>query len=492
MTIQVKEMKDFITEIRKRKTEDLLLELSELSIKMFHSETPHMKNLQIDIGQNGFWKTREVLLTTWDILNIEYLSIKNSNDYRDSKRKVSIGELVNLYRGYDNNKKDLEYLKYESLDVVFRTILGMTAEQFQYQDLNQYYERFNRNYHILVAAKNFEHRNILDVAAATNNVFGYEISDYLSVLLMVYWLCTKDPEPLSAPESVYRNKDVTVFTKNNISKFVQYYSCSYEDLRKSSLGKQLLYAKPFIKTDRHNKYVACSLSVVAMLLSNGLYWLVRDYYQTIGSQSFPNKFGLLFEDYIKDLASRYCSTKEWNVIPQGKTKGADFIFDFGKIRLLIESKSSLLKLDGKQQIPNLQSVNTFFERNIKESYTQLNESFSKYSDMGNSPIAKIILLYDEFSNTSTIEHSMMDIFQNDNSCFIMTIRQFEILLFLHQNDTDKCSSVFQSIAESIKQNGERKSIDKIYNELGIYKNPHFQGDMDYFTKQLEHFKANMK
>ena len=128
-------MKDFIAEIRKIRTDELILELSKLSIQMFQSETRHMKNLPIQVNQFGIWKNKEVLLTAWDILNVEFLSIKNSNDYRDSKQKSSIGELINLYRGYENAQNDLEYLKDGSLNEVFRTVLGMTAEQFQYQNL---------------------------------------------------------------------------------------------------------------------------------------------------------------------------------------------------------------------------------------------------------------------------------------------------------------------------------------------------------------------
>ena len=146
-------MKDFIAEIRKIRTDELILELSELSIQMFQSETRHMKNLPIQVNQFGVWQNKEVLLTAWDILNVEFLSIKNSNDYRDSKQKSSIGELINLYRRYENAQKDLEYLKDGSLNEVFRTILGMTAEQFQYQNFEYFFERFNRNYYILVASK---------------------------------------------------------------------------------------------------------------------------------------------------------------------------------------------------------------------------------------------------------------------------------------------------------------------------------------------------
>ena len=117
--------------------------------------------------------------------------------------------------------------------------------------------------------------------------------------------------------------------------------------------------------------------LVAMMVGNGLYWLVRDYYFKQGTQKFVNAFGLLFEDYIKDLALNYCETSEYKVLSAGAKKGADFLFDFGMLQLLVESKSSLLKLDAKQQVPNMESTNTFFNRTISEAYTQLNSSYEE-------------------------------------------------------------------------------------------------------------------
>lgn len=63
------------------------------------------------------------------------------------------------------------------------------------------------------------------------------------------------------------------------------------------------------------------------------------------------------------------------------------------LQLLVESKSSLLKLDAKQQVPNMESTNTFFNRTISEAYTQLNSSYEELKGKIEIPIIKIILLY---------------------------------------------------------------------------------------------------
>ena len=99
-------MKDFVSEIKKINTDGLIYKFSEISIDMF-------KKVQC-----------------WDIPNIAFLSVKESNDYRHADKVSSVGQLVDLYREYDNEHSAAESIK-NAADGVFRVVLGMTAEQFQ-------------------------------------------------------------------------------------------------------------------------------------------------------------------------------------------------------------------------------------------------------------------------------------------------------------------------------------------------------------------------
>lgn len=483
-------MSNFISEIKKIKTDKLIYELSSISIEMYNDSVSYTKKIPIMTKQFGCYKKKEVLLTAWDIPSIEYLSITNSNDYRNCDTITSLPGFINAYRKYENDHSASQIIKNSDTNGVFRTVLGMTSEQFQFQNTNLIFEKLNRNYHILVAAENYAHRKELDVTAAVQSTFRFSAEDYLAISLLVFWLCSKYPDPLSTPENIYNKKDSTIFTKENITKFVEYYSCTYDDLRKSSLQKQCLYSKPFIHTKRHNLYLSSSIFLVVFLLGNGLYWLVRDYYKN-DKQKFPNAFGLLFEDYIKELASTYCKSTEWQVIQQGDKKGADFIFKFDSLQMIVESKSSMLRLDVKQQVPNLNSVNTFFDNTIKKSYKQLNNSYEQLKNNVETPTIKIILLYDEFSNTAIIEQSMSEIFEKDLNCFIMTIRQLEILLFLHKYDTIKFNLIINKIIESIDLESRNKNFDAIYNELSIFENPHLNDNLNYVEHILQHFANNL-
>lgn len=150
-----------------------------------------------------------------------------------------------------------------------------------------------------------------------------------------------------------------------------------------------------------------------------------------------------------------------------------------------------LQLDVKQQVPNLKSAKTFFDRTISEAYEQLNSSFQQLGSNVNVPILKIILLYDQFSNTSIIELSKSDIFEKDLLCFVMTIRELEILLYLHRNDKAKEEQVLKKLLDSARQDGLRQNIGTIFQELSIYQNPHLDGEMDYFSKILEPLERNI-
>ena len=483
-------MRDFISEIKKINTDGLIYKFSEISIEMF-KKNQYMRKVERPVIRYGRNQKLIVQLSAWDIPNIAFLSVKESNDYRHADKVSSVGQLVDLYREYDNEHSATESIK-NAADGVFRVVLGMTAEQFQYQNLWWIYEKFNRDYYILLAGKNFEHRSKIDTNAAVKEVFGCSVDDYIAILLMIFWLCSQHPDPLSAPESLYCRKENTILTTENITKFIGYYSCDYKELREDSLGKQLLYSKPFIKTQRYGVYLAVSMYLVSMMVGNGLYWLVRDYYFKQGTQKFVNAFGLLFEDYIKDLAMNYCEPTEWSVLSTGSKKGADFLFDFGVLQILVESKSSLLKLDVKQQVPNLKSVKTFFDHTISEAYAQLNSSYEQLNGKVDVPVIKIILLYDEFSNAAIIELSKSEIFEKDPLCFVMTIRELEMLLYLHHNDKIKEKQILNRLLDSIKLDGLHKNIGAIYEELSIHENPHLDWKMDYFSKMMKHFENNLQ
>ena len=196
-------MKNFISEIKKINTDGLIYEFSKISIDMF-AKLECARDVELPpILRYGKMQRPIVQLLAWDFPNIAFLSVKESNDYRHASRVSTVGQLIDLYREYDNKHSAAESIKNADADGLFRVLLGMTAEQFLYQNWRWIFEKFNRDYYILLAATDFEHREQIDTNTVVKDVLGYSADDYIAILLMVFWLCSKHPDPLSAPENLY-------------------------------------------------------------------------------------------------------------------------------------------------------------------------------------------------------------------------------------------------------------------------------------------------
>ena len=68
-------MKNFISQIKKIPTDELIFNLSEKSISMF-VKGDYLMPINIPAIHYGQKKTLTITLTAWDILDIEFLSIK--------------------------------------------------------------------------------------------------------------------------------------------------------------------------------------------------------------------------------------------------------------------------------------------------------------------------------------------------------------------------------------------------------------------------------
>jgi len=122
---------------KKIKTDNLIYAFSEISIDMFKNNE-FAKDIELLITRYGKHKKMITKLSAWDIQNIVFLSVKNSNDYRQADKICSLERLVHLYRQYENEHSYLTSVKTTTDYNVFHLILGMTAEQFQFQRLDGY------------------------------------------------------------------------------------------------------------------------------------------------------------------------------------------------------------------------------------------------------------------------------------------------------------------------------------------------------------------
>lgn len=497
---KVSGMKNFISFIKEYATRDFIYFFAELSIEMFKKQ---MKlpieslncclSFPLDIIQHGFLHRQvSVMLSAWDIHAMAYLSIKESTDYRKKMIQADeVSKVVNLYRGYENEHSGSEFLRDAELQDVYKYLAGITYEQFKFQNISWIMQNFNRNYHMLIGSDKIYREKIVSVDEITQKTFGLNADELLAVELIILWLCSQHADILSAPEELYRKKDETILTKENIQKILEYYTVTYDEVRESIIGKQIFYSKPFVLTDRKNEYIAISHYLVWMLIGDGLYWLVRDYYlKNDGGQRFVNTFGEMFEQYFEDIADIYLRKNAWNKIPEQKKKSADYFMEFEDAVFLFELKSGLLGIGAKQQNPSIQQIDRFSDRNIREAYQQLKNSEEEYQ--GEKPVIKIFLLYECMTNTQLIMSSIPEIFEIDSRCYIMTIEDLEMMLATYKNDYEKFRKVVNDMIDNQNNSAHFESVLKVLNTHGAIGNMHFIGERDYFSKIMKKLEIQLK
>lgn len=492
-------MKDFISFIKEYSTRDFIYYFAEESISIFNSQLKlpakdlrSNKTFSIDAVLHGFiHKKVEVMLSAWDINALAYLSIMNANDYRKKiMQKQEAGIVVNRYRGYENEHSESEYLKNAKLADIFKFLMGMTYEQFKYQNPAWTFQSFNRNYHILIGSKTIHREKIVDINEITKELFGLTTDELLTVELIILWLCSKHPDPLSAPEQIYRKKASSILTRENLEKVIRYYSVSYNEVRESQLRKQIFYRKPFVITQKTREIIAVNFYLVQMMMADGLYWLIRDYYQEHNwGLKFINAFGEMFEDYFEEIASLYLPKKAWYKIPEQKKKSADYFVEMDEAIFLFELKSGLLGIGAKQQVPDIQQIDKFYNRNIREAYEQLRESEQEYG--GDKPVIKVFLLYENMTNTQIIMSSIPEIFVEDRRCYIMTIEDLEMMLATYKNDRIKFNKIVKMLAENETSSIHYESVLKVLNDYEAIGNMHFIGERDYYGKIMKRLEVEL-
>lgn len=492
-------MKDFVRYVKNYSTRDFIYFFSEVSIELYkkqlnapEAELRCSTIFPLNAIQHGFIHRQvPVMLSAWDIQDMVYVSIVNANDYRkEIMTREKAGAVVNLYRGYEKEHSNSEYIKDAKLPDIFKFMMGMTYEQFKYQNLAWTYQSFSRNYHILLGSSKINRDEIININEITKELFGLSADEYLTNLLYLLWLCSERPDPLGAEDVLYKHGTNSILTKENLKKIADYHSATYDDVRKSPIQKQLFYSKPFVITQKNKETIMVSMYLVQMLFADCLYWLIRDYYYINGKGTgFINAFGTMFEEYFTELAEIYLAEGIWHKIPEHEKKSADFFVEFEEVVFLFELKSGLLGIKAKQQAPDVQQIDTFYKRNILEAYEQLKISEMEYQ--GQKQVIKIFLLYESMTNTQIAMSSIPEIFVDDTRCYIMTIEDLEMMLATYKNDQEKFAKVVKILLDNQNSNTQVTSVLHVLNDCDAVGDMHFIEDRDYFMKIAKRMECEL-
>lgn len=116
----------------------------------------------------------------------------------------------------------------------------------------------------------------IDMESILQKVLGMSVDEYLYIVVAIFGL-------------VMRNIDVSEFAKTGkgidfldiehykIARVFELYTANYEEIRTSPLEQNIFLAKPIVKTDK-GRYIIHNSYLVLKILSDGLYWVIRNYY----------------------------------------------------------------------------------------------------------------------------------------------------------------------------------------------------------------------
>ena len=423
-------------------------------------------------------KKQVVIANGWVLLDLAYYVIKHSNDYR-GKATVSGEELAALIsvvtaRFQRWEHEELERIKLNSdinVDLMFY-LWGFSGEQFKFQKLKNCFDTASRELYILLECG----KRIgisTDVAGLILSETGLEWNEVLAFIFLAWFQSTQDAFLLGVKNKINWDEQ---FTYDKYCSLLKRYTTTYDEVRKDSyhLGRQQLYTKPYIQTQK-GAIISVNTYLNLFLYEHCLLWIVRDYYNRSQNQQFTSEFGLCFEEYFREILSRYLNEADYQRVPEAPAKRADWRITLGNIKILVEQKSSFLSLLVKQQEADIEKYKEYCTKYIFKALKQLENTEVFYND---GKYIKIILLYEEYLKSEMLD----DIFrlsgcevQDDGYYWLITIPEMEMLLsFYHSDPHGFYGLIEEKIELETKKSKDGRSIEQLLNSRSILDNTHLE------------------
>ncbi len=469
---------DLNSMLRKYRLDDLLLNISIESSSFFKSS--YTSSLGFGIRYDSYTlisqNTRKVshpsvYITGWNLIDLSYKAILATNDFRG----ISVPDnnhiylLISLLTEANTKAEETRiqgFDKSSNSDMMIY-VWGFFGEQRRIQHPATVFDSVVRDLYILFDIANDDKE--INVNNAIIEEIGVPYNSVITALYLLWFGSTASPNVSDLEKNIIWNDSLK---KDDFSKILKYYTTDYYEVRKSPLGRQILYTKPFIKTQR-GQIISVNCFLNLFLYEHCILWLARNHYRN--SQKFVDHFGLWFEKYFYELLCEYVEESCFEKIPEALKKRADWCIHLGNYDILLEQKSALLPLDVKQQESCISSTKAYITRNIIKAINQLDATEKA---LCNSKYIKIILLYEDY-----IEPEIIDsIFYlpecsitNDNYYWILTIDEMESLLYTYYNDITVFDSIMQNKIQLEKSHStDGRSISKIMQMYSISENHHLK------------------
>ncbi len=405
-------------------------------------------SLESEAASPGFFRTRikKTFISSYN-LDSEYITIAPWHRIR-----LAYEAVMRLHQNADKTSKStINKDKYFSLAIKLMKLMGLedalTAKpyistkeyglryfqfnttSFHYLNYHLFWESIKRDYYIFSCDRSFNEY----VNTIIKEETGLDLDAFIFITFFLAIL-TSEQSTFTKTELQEQIKWDERIQFDSLLRVMNIYSSRYHEICEAKVKESILQIKPYIQMNE-DLYACVDCATVMIMLEHASSWIVRNHELKNRSSEFVNKFGVVFEKYVESLFVKYLGADDYIKIKESnKQKRADWKIQLGDYRLLIEQKSSLLDLDVRSVLGNIENHKKYLKRTVIESIQQLHETEIFYND---GVYIKVILVYEEYFNTDILEYvfdlSLTDI-ENDGYYWIVTIREFEMLLGLYKRD----------------------------------------------------------
>lgn len=482
---------DYIRTLRQFTLDELLTKINEESTKILFKENKDQVNALkrvtvpiMNLATNQQMKD-EVLVSAWQLIDLAYNAIVATNDYRG---KTPTNEDLYLLCAETNallEEREKLYLNdISGKPQFFLYLWGFTGEQFKMQGISSIFQNAARDLYILLGMPRTD--DTFDIPEIIKKETGVSWIVLISALFLAWFAFTHDNSLKALKESVLWDDE---FKQTDFEKVIERYTITYNEIRESSLKRQVLYTRPFIRTQRRS-IIAVNSYLNLFIYEHCALWTLRDHYKKQNSGEFFNIFGSLFETYFRELLETYVEKSHYERIEENKKEErADWRIKLCKHSFLIEQKSAIVSLAAKQQESNYIDTEKFCKNTIIKALHQL-ETTEKA--LGDAKYIKIILLYEDYFIPEILDYvfqlSECDV-ENDHYYWIVTIDEMEKLLHMYKNDKHVFSKIIQEkICRETENSKNGKRLQILFSENKVVDNEYLkQEKIKQYAKAAENF-----
>lgn len=431
---------------------------------------------------------KETIITTWNLIDLAYYTILATHDNRGN-RLIDDCEFYTLVDAVEGlkQKKELEFL--ETLEdgsyEIFLYLWGFVGEQLKAESPGIMFENAARDLYILFEiAKKAD--NAFDISSIVQEECGFSWEKIICALFLG-WAFFSNQSVLNMEAMPFA--DNKYLDENEFLDIIRNYTVDYEVVRNSPLYRQVLYTKPYIVTQK-KELIGISPYLSLCLYEHSIFWIVRNHYLKQKSQVFTDFFGQCFEEYFEELLEYALNDNEFYRIPEGSTPRADWKLIVDGYRFLIEQKSSLIRLDAKQQETNIDTIKEYSYKTIVKAIEQLRNT---EAELGDGQYIKFILLYEDYLKPEIIDQVfMLDScnIESDNRYWLITIGEMERLLCLCKSQRDIFKKIIEErIKREDTHSNEGRSFAQLLSEFQVKTNSFIKQEKIMYYRDLAQSRA---